>query len=403
MPASSVPSLQFTPAGLILPQEADILAGVTVDINAAFGGKLSAALETPQGQLASSLTKIIGDKNDQTVNLVNQVDPAYADGRMQDGIARIYFLTRIPGAPTLVQCTCVGAAGTVIPVGAQAQDTSGNLYLCTQAGTITNTGTITLAFANALNGAIACPAGTLTKIRQAIAGWDTITNVADGVFGNDVESRAAFEHRRQQSVALNSTGWAQAVSAAAFNVPGVLDVYVQGNSTGSSQNYGATTYAIAAHSIYVAVVGGDPAAIAQAIWTKIAPGCDFIGNTTVTVTDPNYQLPLPTYTVKFNIPSAQSILFAVQIANDITLPSNVVAVVKSALLAAFNGQDGGERARIGSLMLASRYYAPVQLAVPNARILSLLLGHSAATLTNYLLGIDQQPTLTAANITVTLV
>ena len=130
MSLSSVPKIQFTPAGLVIPAETAVLAGVQDDINAAFGGGLNPALETPQGQLASSQAAIIGDKNNEFALFVNQVDPQYAADRFQDAIGRIYFLTRKPATPTVVQATVNGLAGTVIPGGTLAQDTSGNTYAC---------------------------------------------------------------------------------------------------------------------------------------------------------------------------------------------------------------------------------------------------------------------------------
>ena len=96
MTVSSVPKIQFTPAGLVIPAETDVLAGVQADINAAFGGGLNPALETPQGQLASSQAAVIGDKNNEFALFVNQVDPQYSADRFQDAIGRIYFLTRKP-------------------------------------------------------------------------------------------------------------------------------------------------------------------------------------------------------------------------------------------------------------------------------------------------------------------
>ena len=71
--ATSVPQLQWTEAGLIAPTEAAILAGTQADIDAAFGGGLNPALETPQGQIASSEAAIIADKNNDFLDLVNQV------------------------------------------------------------------------------------------------------------------------------------------------------------------------------------------------------------------------------------------------------------------------------------------------------------------------------------------
>ena len=52
---TNVPAIQFTTAGIVVPEESAILTGVQEDINAAFGGNLNFTnLNTPQGQLASS-------------------------------------------------------------------------------------------------------------------------------------------------------------------------------------------------------------------------------------------------------------------------------------------------------------------------------------------------------------
>jgi hypothetical protein len=61
--------------------------------------------------------------------------------------------------------------------------------------------------------------------------------------------------------------------------------------------------------------------------------------------------------------------------------------------------------RIGSLILASKFYAPVSAIGPEVSILSILIGTSTGdrTHTNVLAGIDQAPTIDAANIDVTLV
>jgi hypothetical protein len=403
MTETAVTAPQFTPTGLVIPQESDILAGVQSDYNAAFGGNLNPALNTPQGQLASSTAAIIGDANDTFAEFVNQVDPDTNDGFMQDAIARIYFLNRSPGAPTAVQCQCTGALGTVIPVGAQAADQSGNRYVCTQAGTIPVGGSITLTFANIVNGPIACPANQLTIIYQAIPGWDTINNSAPGVLGQDVETAAEFRTRRAQSVALNAHGSLPSIFAAVFDLPDVIDVYATENSTGSTVNTGATAFPLVAHSLYVAVVGGDTQSIGQAIWDKKDVGCDYNGNTTVTVTDPNYQPPLPTYTVKFERPTALPIKFAVQISASSSLPANIIPLVQQAIIASFNGTDGSQRVRIGSLLLASKFYGPIQLIGPEVSTLSILLGSSTPTLTSQLIGIDQAPAVQASDISVTLV
>ena len=145
---TNVPSPTFGADGYSIPSEQQILAGVQADQSEAFGGNLNPALTTPQGQLATTETAVINDANEQFLFICNNVDPAYASGRMQDAIGRIYFLSRIAAASTVVTATCLGLPGTVIPIGAQAQDQAGNIYLSTETGTIpspsTFTGTIAL-------------------------------------------------------------------------------------------------------------------------------------------------------------------------------------------------------------------------------------------------------------------
>lgn len=401
---TNVPPVQFTPAGLVVPQESAILTAVRADIDDAFGGGVNPAPETPQGQLASSQAAIVADANAVFAEFVNQVDPDTASGFMQDAIARIYFLDRQPAAPTVVECVCVGNPGTVIPVGAQASDTSGNLYTCLEAGSIPPGGAVTLSFANVADGPIPCPANTLTVIFRSIPGWDTIDNPAPGVLGADVESQAAFAYRRAQSVALNARGSLPSIYAAVFDVADVLDVYATENTTSAVVNVGATNYPLAPHSLYVAAVGGLNEAIAKAIWTKKDVGCDYNGNTTVVVQDDSgYLPPLPTYNVKFERPGPLPIKFAVDIQSDPGLPSNIVDLVKAAIIATFTGADGGTRVRIGSLLLASKFYPGVIRIGPEVSVLSILLGSVTPTLNSQLIGIDQAPTVQASDITVNLV
>jgi len=400
---TNVPKPSFGPTGFVAPAESVISAGVFADINAAFGGDLNPSPDTPQGQLTVSFTAIIGFCNDLFLSITNQVDPAYAEGRMQDAIARIYFLERNPAEPTVVAATCTGLGGTIIPVGSLAKSADGNTYVCTDGGTIPSGGSIVLTFACVTPGPIPCPPNSLTTIYRAIPGWDTITNPSEGVLGRLVESRAEFEARRAASVALNATGTLPAIKATVLNVPGVLDAYATENPTGSTVTIGGV--AVVAHSLYVSVVGGANADVAAAIWRKKNPGCAYNGNTTVTVIDDNsgYSPPYPSYSVTFERPAALPILFAVEIANSVTVPADAAELIKTAIINAFSGSDGGSRAKIGSTLFASRYYASVAQLGTWAQIVSILIGTTTATLDRLTVRIDQVPTINADDIAVTLV
>jgi hypothetical protein len=464
---TNVPQPTLGATGFIAPTEAAVLAGVFSDWNAAFGGNLNPALSTPQGQLASSETAIVLDKDAQFVALANSMDPAYATGRMQDAIGRIYLMTRIAAASTTVTATCSGSPSLLIPAGSQAVDQAGNRYVSTAAGTIGVGGTVNITFASVLTGVIACPIGYLNAIYASIPGWDSITNSVAGVVGNAVESRTAFEYRRQNSVALNAVGMITAVQAAVFAVPNVLDVYAIQNDTsvtsgatftgsiaGTTLTVGTTpsnpiqvgmtitgagvsdsvtitafgtgtggtgdytvgkTQTIApgtallasfggkqlvAHSIYVAAYGGVAQAIGNAIWTKKAPGANYNGNTTVSVIDNvNYVSPYPTYAVTFQIPTATPVKFAVVMQSNGQVPSTATALITAAITAAFYGTDGGQRARIGSWLFHSRFYAGITALGSWAQIYSIKVGITTANEDAVLMNIDQMPTLGAISVT----
>lgn len=402
---TNVPALVITDQGVSLPDDSQILAGVQADIDSAFGGGVDPSLQTPQGQLAQSETAIISDKNAQIAEVANQFNPDYASGRWQDALARIYFIDRVAAAGTVVSATCIGAVGTTIPSGSVAQDTAGYLYSSLSNAIIGTDGAAIVQFQCQTKGPVACPIGSLSKIYSAIIGWDRINNATAGVLGKNEETRTEFEIRRRLTVAVNAINSTEAMRGAVLSVDGVLDAYVVDNFTGSVINSGATNYPIAANSIYVAVVGGQAADVAQAIWRKKSPGCNMNGTTTHVIEDSTYQDPKPSYTIKWVTPTAVPVSFAVSITNNPKLPANIAALVKDAILATFNGTDSrNSRATIGSKLYASRYYDGINAIATGLQVVSVLVGTGgSATLAYKEFGIDESPTLDASNIVVTLV
>jgi hypothetical protein len=402
--STNVPAITWVNGAPVLPAEADILTGVQTDIDVAFGGGVNPSLQTPQGQLAQSETAIIGEKNNEIAYIANQVNPAFASGIWQDAIGYIYFMSRIQASGTVVNAVCNGAVGTVIPAGSIAQDVNGYLYVSTSAATIPAGGNITVQFQNQTTGPISCAIGALNKIYTAVAGWDTVSNPTAGVVGNNVESRDEFELRRQNSVAVNAVNSLQAIYAAVLAVPNVLDAYVVDNSSNVSINYGSTSYALAPHSVCVSVAGGTSTDIANAIWNKKPPGCGYNGNTSVTVYDTSYPTPYPSYTVTYLVPTSTPVYFAVQIKDSPLLPSDIIAQAQNAVIATFNGQDGGTAVGINTTTYSGRYYANINAISPNVNVIEVYVGLTASPTTlSATLGIDQLPTISASQIVVTLV
>ena len=267
---SNVPVIQFTPTGLVVPTEAQVLAGAQADINAAFGGNLNPALETPQGQIATTQAAAIADKNSQIAYLINQINPAFSSGRWQDALGSIFGMTpRIPASATLVTCTVTGLNQTIIPANALAIDTAGNIYSLTASVTIPVSGSTSAVFQNNATGPIPCPAGTLNRIYNLsqVPGWESITNPTAGVLGVNQETRFAFEARRKLTIAANSRGMLSSVAGAVANVPGVSFVYADENPnawTGATGANALITGSISATTLTIgSILQGGSIAIGQ--------------------------------------------------------------------------------------------------------------------------------------------
>ncbi|KLU16592.1 MULTISPECIES: hypothetical protein [Xenorhabdus] len=82
-----------------------------------FGDNLNKSMDTPQGQLVTTLIAIITDERNFFINLLNSFDPRYADGMMQDALGYIYFLQRHRATKSVTEVTINGLANTVIPAG----------------------------------------------------------------------------------------------------------------------------------------------------------------------------------------------------------------------------------------------------------------------------------------------
>jgi len=86
--------------------------------------------------------------------------------------------------------------------------------------------------------------------------------------------------------------------------------------------------------------------------------------------------------------------------NNANVPSNAQALVKQAIIDAFNGTDSLGRARIAGPIFASRFYQGIAALGSWALIYSIQLGIDAANQNSILMRADQIPTISTSNITV---
>lgn len=403
---TAVPDVTITENGLDIPDIADVLSGRLVDMQNALGEGASDSLSSPQGQIAQSDTEIIAQYYDKLLCLFNQINPDFAGGRFQDGIGRLYFQDRIAGQGTTVNAVCRGAVGTVIPQGATAQDSAGNLYQSVNAATIGSGNAVTIQFRCTVNGPIDCGIGELNQIYSNVSGWDSVYNEVPGVPGSDVESRIAFEARRKQSVARNGRNTDSALLAALLDISDVIDAYVWSNRTDTTIQTGSTSVSVLPHSVYISVYGGSDENVAKAIFNNYNPGANLNGETTYTVMDnQHYQPPYPEYVMQWHKATAQRVYFKVYLDSSLNPPSDITAQVKERVSEVFNGHYKGiVRARIGSTISAGKYYEPV-IAIEQYSV-GVNNIHVSLDGTNYdrsvTVGVDEIPVIQEGDIEVIL-
>ena len=412
--------------GVVAPDTADIRAQVASDFVSAFNTgdgspELDTEAATPAGQLVDSVTSYLAQGNGELMYLANQFNPMTAEGIFQEALGKIYFLTRKVAAPTSVWCVCTGLDNTVIPAGAMARDDNGIFYQCASAVTIGTGGTsgqVVARFLCMSDGAVEVAVNTLKTIVTVIPGWDTINNpyaVNDQnypdyatVIGNVVESQRDFEMRRFLSVAKNAQGSAMALQGAISEITGVVDCVVLENCETTQQTLNGV--AVPPHSVAICIYGSfDSAAIAAAIYQKKSAGCgtQIVGGsyvtegTVVSYTDTQSQ---HTYNFEILRPAEQHV--TITVTGDVYsgIPSDLVNIVRNAIIADFNGQNtDSKNTRVGmsQTVYASRFGTAVIVTagIPTLKGITIALGGGAAG-DSINIPADVEPVISPSDITV---
>lgn len=367
---------------------------------------INTAPETPQGQIIDAETLAITQKDAELAFLANMFNPKTARGIWQDALAEIYFIKRKKAVNSRCYCVLTGLNGTVIEKGSKIQSSADNTYWdLLETVTIEGNGSVTALFECESEGAVIALPNTLNKIITTVAGWDTVNNSQSATVGSLEESQQAFEKRRYDSVALNSVGTTASVFSRVNQIDDVVGCYVVDNKT--NVNKIIDDYLLKPHSIYVAVIGGSNQDIAEAIYRSLSAGCDYNGNTQITVVDPHTHAKEK---VTFMRPTPQNVYIKVNVF-DKDLPDDYENLIKNAVITNFYGQDeqieiAGEavtRAIMGQDIYASRFL-PSILNKNISSLLSVQISLDNQTFSDYVhIKIDKEPYIDESNIAVNLI
>lgn len=391
----TIPKIEITDTGYIVPTTEQINVGVWQMLQAALGDNISQTQGTPQYQLATSFTAMIKDVYDNFVLLANQFDPRYASGIYQDAIGELYFMTRKLATNSVAPLTFTGLSGAPIPEGFIVQDVSGNSWATAGAYNIGANGTVTGTVICQTSGAIEANPNSITVIPTALSGLDSVTNEDSAVVGYDEESRDDFNVRRRESVAINAKMTDDAVRAAVLAIPNVVDCYAISNPTDATVTFGSTNYPVTRNSIVVSVVGGVDYDVAEAAFIKGGTGCSWVGNTPVTVIAQDYPSNPPEYPINILRPEFLDIYIQVTVLDFDAVTVQETQAIKDSILA--STASGDNKVRIGSTFVPARYLC----GLPDVGIVSIKCSTDNSTWVDKLpIGIDQYPSLNQFRISI---
>ncbi len=399
-------ALTYTETGVVAEETSVIRANIAREWKNAFADptlpELDTNAETPAGQLIDGETALASEKDNELVFLSNQFNPKNAVGAWQDALGAIYFINRKIALPTYVTCQAEGAYGTVIPYGAIVQDANGYTFMNTAPATINASGQATLIVRCTELGAVEVASGSITKIITTVPGWDRVTNASAGVTGRDVESQAAFESRRVQSVAKNAHGSVSALFGAIADINDVTALLILENTT--NQDKTEKGVVIAGHSVYISVYGGADEDIARAIYNKIDAGCGTNGNTLVSYNPVSDDATQPDMLYSYYIERPSTVSTGVVVTVSDSQTTTLTNAIKQAVVDNFNGGSTFRRVKMGDTLYASRFYADViKAGVTSLENVKIKYPASGTAADSVEVDADEIPTISVDDVTVTYI
>lgn len=391
MITTTAPTISAT--GISAPSYADVLAFLQVKFQSIYGADVYLDPDSQDGQFLGIVASAINDANAVAIQIYQSMSPSTGQGAALSNNVKLNGIKRAVATFSTVDLLITGQAGTTITNGI-AQDANGNQWNLPASVVIPPAGQVTVTATAATVGAIASPAGSVTVIKTPTLGWQSVTNLADSVPGEPVETDANLRYRQTVSTALPSLTVLDGIVGAVASVTGVARLRAYENDTATTDSNG-----IPSHSISLVVDGGDSTAIANAIATKKTPGAGTYGTTSVTVTD-IYGRPIA---IKFYRPTGQAITVAIALKALAGYSSTIGQAVQQAVSDYINSVDIGGGAS-GYVEWADAITAAN--SVPNSNTFKLtsltLTGPGGAGTPDVPLAFNQVSTCTPASVTLTV-
>lgn len=297
-------------------------------------GRLVSVMAEREGLLWEAMEDVHASQYPDTATGVSLVLLAALTGTIQEGARK-----------STMALTCSGTPGTIIPQGrVVAIPGTETTFETTADATIGGGGTISVAAECQVLGPVEALADSLTEIRTAVFGWDSVTNPLDAVKGANLETDESLRRRREEELRAVGGASVAAIRSRVLQVADVTAVRIFENSTDTTDGDG-----VPPHSFELVALGGEDADIAAAIWDSKAAGIGTYGTTTVSVLDVEG---VP-HDVSFSRPVEEPMTFSLTVAIGEGFPVDGEDEIKSGII------NRGEQLEIGQDVPFTAFYGAV--------------------------------------------
>ena len=384
--------------GVIVADTADIKAEVEAEWVTTFGADINLDPSTPQGLQITADTVFRSSFVRNNADVANQINPNLAGGVFLDAIGGLTGFERTSASTTFVPSVALtGVPGSSIIAGSRAKTAAGDLFESLSTVVLDGSGNATVDFQSVVSGAIPCAVNTLTNIVDAVLGWETVNNPNAATVGTETQSDAQYRIDRNNQIAIQGSGTANAVFSRVSAVTGVLSLQFRENIHNITETIDGVS--LVANSVWVCVQGGTDADVGQALLAAKSSGSGWNGSTSVSVVEPNSG---QVYTVSFDRPTPEALYVRATI-RQIVPVVNVADAVKTAILTwAVNGVPGIPGCIVGNDISPIEISAAITAQIQGLFVQKIELSDDGATwqTIEYPIAINEVATIASTHISV---
>lgn len=299
----------FDATGLSVKTITDLISDLSAAVQSIYGPDINLDSNSPDGQMVNVYAQGGIDLRELLVDVNSSFDPDQAEGVILDQRVALNGIKRNAGSFSLVTLTVVvNQALSLVGLDSQSSqvnpsvsglfvvlDDANNPWYLLASQSPSAAGSYSYVFRAASMGPVDASIGSITTPQTIITGVTSVTNpTAPSFIGANEESDTSLKIRRRLSVGISGTGFTRALKAALLSLPGVNSANVDENTSNSTDVNGTPP-----HTVWCVVSGGNPADIANAIYSKKSAGCGMRGTQSYAVINPDGS----TYTVNWDVPT----------------------------------------------------------------------------------------------------